>query len=260
MGTVVTNGYLLSGENVKKLLEHGVSIFQITIDGDEKIHDRQRKLPNGGKTFKKIHENLSNLLEIKGNFNVILRTNVSKSMLGIMYHYYSLMKSFFDDERFYAVFHPVVDFEDLSHEISDLELISEIKIAAENGFKFTPILEFLDYQSSFCYAIRENNYVIDSELNVSKCTVANDPYSIVGSVDLDGRLKSNKFEKLWTSARISDKCLKCENYSSCAGGACPLYYLKHGKARCMKFKSHKGHYEVLKLAEILNEEDIYIHV
>lgn len=258
--SIVSNGYILTNDYVSRLLSFNVRTFQITIDGDSSLHDSQRKLINGNKTFGVIYNNLKSLKQNKGDFQVVLRTNISRKMLGNMEQYYISMKDFFSDERFYAAFHSVVDFDDMSHDVSDMELITEILEGAKNGFRFTPILDYLDYNSSFCYAIRNNQYVIDSELNVSKCTVVNEPYSNIGNITKNGKLKTNAFAAIWKAARISQKCIQCNYYASCGGGACPLYYLKHGTARCMKFKSEASKHEVLKVADLLGEEDIYIHL
>lgn len=260
IGSIVSNGYLLNTENIKKMLSYDVKTFQITIDGDADLHNSQRKLANGNETFDTIFNNLKSLQKLDDNYQVILRTNISKKMLGNMEQYYLDMKDFFCDNRFYASFHPVVDFADMGHDISDVELISEMLEGAKKGFRFTPVLDYLNYNSSFCYAIKNNNYVIDSELNVSKCTVINEPYSNIGVITEEGKLELNSFAKVWNAARVSQKCIQCSYYASCGGGACPLYYLKHGTSRCMKFKSKLSKYEVLKLADILGEEDIYIHL
>lgn len=257
---ITTNGYLLNEKNVEALYNAHVSVFQITIDGRSEIHDTQRVLADGRGTFQTIYENLKKLKERSGEYKVVLRTNISQKMLGSMKEYVELMKEFFLDERFSAVFHPVVDFEDMSHEVSDEEVMKEVCEAIKAGFIFAPLTEFLCLDASFCYGIKENHYVIDTDLNVTKCTASNEPYSIVGKISPEGELIPNSFMNVWRGARISEKCKECSNFAGCGGGACPMYYLKHGEARCMKYKE-KGQIEkVLQIADFQKQYDVYIHL
>ncbi|WP_024470503.1 radical SAM protein, partial [Treponema pedis] len=53
---MVTNGYLLNQEIIKKLYDLGVSDFQITLDGVKEEHDRRRSVVF--KSFDKIVENI----------------------------------------------------------------------------------------------------------------------------------------------------------------------------------------------------------
>lgn len=57
--TIVTNGYLLSQENIDMLYKYKVRSYQITFDGLEETHDKTRHLASGQGTFSKIVENLT---------------------------------------------------------------------------------------------------------------------------------------------------------------------------------------------------------
>lgn len=57
--SIVTNGYFLTEENVKKMLELNINDVQVTIDGPEEIHDKRRFLRKGmGGTYTEIINNL----------------------------------------------------------------------------------------------------------------------------------------------------------------------------------------------------------
>ncbi len=257
---ITTNGYLLNEKNVEALYNAHVSVFQVTIDGGPEIHDTQRVLADGRGTFQKIYENLKKLKEMSGEYKVVLRTNISRKMLGNMRTYVELMKEFFLDERFSAVFHPVVNFEDMSHEVSDEEVLKEVINAMREGFVFAPLTEFLSLDSSFCYGIKENHYVIDTNLDVTKCTAVNEPYSIVGKISLEGELIPNSFMNVWRGARVSEKCKGCENFAGCGGGACSMYYLKRGESRCMKYREKEQIEKLLQITDLQEQYDVYIHL
>lgn len=259
--SITTNGYLLSNKNIDILLSNNVNLFQITIDGDEKNHNRYRKLKNGGKTFSKIISNLRELsLKENENFNVIVRTNFTSDMLGRMDNYYSDLRDLLNDERFSMLFHTVVDFEDMSHKVSDLDILEEIKRAINFGIRIAPVTEYLKPDANICYARQENRFVVDSNLNVSKCTVCNSSFSVIGKIESDGTFIRNDNFNLWSGARVSDKCLDCSSYNICAGGFCPLYYLRKSDARCMKFHEDYKKEELLKVADLQNAFDVYIHL
>ena len=59
--SMTTNGYDLSLETYKKLYDLGVYNYQITLDGLQEEHDRQRVLADGQGSFAKIVENLINI-------------------------------------------------------------------------------------------------------------------------------------------------------------------------------------------------------
>jgi len=73
---MITNGYLLTEENIEILLDNKINVCQITIDGPEKIHDSRRMLRGGGKTWKRTMENVTNA--IAAGLKVIIRRNVDK--------------------------------------------------------------------------------------------------------------------------------------------------------------------------------------
>lgn len=74
---IVTNGFLLSEKNVDMLLQYGINSCQVTIDGPESIHDRRRRLRNGGKTWQTIVDNLK--IAVSKGMGVGVRVNLDKT-------------------------------------------------------------------------------------------------------------------------------------------------------------------------------------
>jgi uncharacterized protein len=60
---MVTNGYLLDSRVARKLNSLRIESLQVTIDGTSEIHDKRRVLVGGGKTYKRIIDNLKMLLD-----------------------------------------------------------------------------------------------------------------------------------------------------------------------------------------------------
>lgn len=256
--SVTTNGYLLNKDMARKLIKLGVKLFQITLDGPASIHNMQRVSKNGNGTYAVIKNNLYDLSSIDGEFIVVLRTNVSKKMLNYLDDYVNDIKDLFNDKRFYAKYHAVVNFEIMEHDVTDLELVDKMINAMHNGLRFPLVKEYLSPSQFYCYASKENHFVIDSECNVSKCTEVNEKYSFIGKINEYGKLIMNNNMLLWKIAKYSEKCANCNDYISCDGGVCPLFYLKHGQGRCMNFKLEKE--ILLKIAELQNSYNTTIHL
>ena len=74
--SIVTNGYLLNRDVVKKLNELKVSRYQITLDGKKEIHDANRPLANGGGTYDIITRNI---IDVKDDIpGISLRINTGR--------------------------------------------------------------------------------------------------------------------------------------------------------------------------------------
>ena len=74
---IVTNGYLLSKDVIRRLDEIGIIRVQITLDGLAEHHDKSRPLRNGGRTFDRIFTNLE-LFE-DSPIQVVIRMNVDNN-------------------------------------------------------------------------------------------------------------------------------------------------------------------------------------
>ncbi len=74
--SMISNGYLLSKDNVQKLRELKVSILQVTIDGPRRIHDTRRPLKNGNGSFDRILENIKYASDYIG---IGVRVNVDRN-------------------------------------------------------------------------------------------------------------------------------------------------------------------------------------
>lgn len=55
---MITNGYRLTAPMVRRLATLGISDFQVTLDGEREVHDRQRPLAGGQGTFDVLMRNL----------------------------------------------------------------------------------------------------------------------------------------------------------------------------------------------------------
>nr|MBN2276415.1 radical SAM protein [candidate division Zixibacteria bacterium] len=77
--SMITNGYLLTPENVDKLVKLRVSSLQITLDGPRRVHDENRPLKNGRGSYDTI---LQNIKYASTKLAVGLRVNIDKNFNG----------------------------------------------------------------------------------------------------------------------------------------------------------------------------------
>jgi len=75
MFNVTTNGYLLTPERARELIDLGILDYQITIDGPKECHDRMRVLRSGHGTFDRVLGNVVGLARQHRRVTITLRVN-----------------------------------------------------------------------------------------------------------------------------------------------------------------------------------------
>lgn len=82
---IITNGYLLTQQVAEILAECKVRTIQITLDGNEDMHNARRTLLDGGPTYFAIWNNLLQLKAQQDKFRVMLRVNIDKENKSAVY-------------------------------------------------------------------------------------------------------------------------------------------------------------------------------
>ncbi|WP_228386023.1 MULTISPECIES: radical SAM protein [unclassified Lactococcus] len=198
---ITTNGYLLNKKVFSKLIKFNINTFQITIDGTEDYHDKQRILKNGHGTFNRIINNIQSFKSvIPSETCIIVRTNVGKDNFNDMdRHIDNLIRLFGDSEQIYLSFHNIGNWgqnqTDIIKQDIKIELLNKV---IDKGGNSAPILWNM-VNESICYASKKNHYVIGSTGCVYKCTVAlYNAKNLLGIIDKEGNLRiNNKKEELW---------------------------------------------------------------
>jgi len=260
--SIVTNGYLLNSNVVQKLVEVGITDFQITLDGDESSHDKLRVLKNGSPTFQTIYQNLKNISSMNLNFKMAIRVNFTKKSLeGVNNLLQKFIKDFGNDHRFIIYFRPVYYFETCRN---DIQCLSEDIFDFENGLnqqlQFTlkalemlaPLRQEMDWLSPYgkvleilpaptpcwCQAERYYSYIIGADGLLFPCdTLVGDENYSIGSLLPNGEIVYNeKILKKWKSSIFDDPdkysdCLKCKLLPICMG-SCKRVRLSSNKGAC----------------------------
>jgi uncharacterized protein len=218
VGGMTTNAYTLSPERLERLLDFGVTRYQISFDGPREFHDRKRVLPGGKGTFDRIWRNVIGMRSVGRDFRVTVRLHVDRdnrnSLPGFIRQYAG---AFGRDERFELFIRalaclggpndgelPVLGEEegrDAVHELSEL--------ATALGARHVTI----EKHAPICYATRGNSYVVRANGRLNKCTVALEhPNNQVGRLSEDGLLDleparmASWMRGLWTGDREELEC------------------------------------------------------
>lgn len=206
---MTTNGVLLSKAVFEQLLEFGVTNFQISLDGTSDIHDRTRAFKNGMGSFKKIWNNLLQIKETVGSFNIVLRVHVMRqNARDIENAIQNIRDCFGDDERFLIYLKSIEHLgsaNDENIDLLDAESFDDLKKKIKRNVANEYALPHDGSGQYICYAARANSFIIRSNGNIGKCTVAlYDDRNNLGAIDADGGMAIHleKF-RAWIDGLIS---------------------------------------------------------
>ncbi len=245
-GSIITNGYLLTQENVRLLEECKVYSAQVTIDGMREAHDATRHLAGGGPTFDRIVDNLREPIP----FAVSIRHNVHADNRDQMDELEAFVRDLAEESgnniRYYPA--PVAASEVADERGKQVDLLcggtdAEVGIRQDAG-------RFSAGRGNYCCA--HNIWVvgIDDKGNLQKCWEAvdkpqisfgtahdwdpKDPFTTASNLD-------NLTMYLNTAPPVPDEeCRKCVWLPNCAGG-CPHKRLFEGRA-CVPYKDNPEAY------------------
>ncbi len=243
---ITTNGYLLTPERSRKMVQWGIRNYQITLDGTPLEHDSHRVLQEGGPTFHTILENIVAMKDYPEPFSVAVRVNFDKTNVDKLEPLFKLLKDRLqDDTRFVMRFRPVEKWGGPNDGTLDTCGLREVHSlwtdltdqARESGLKAEEVGLSLNPDGGVCYAARPFNYIVGADGKLMKCTVVLDthPTNVVGEITEDGTFKLNEDNLAkWVQPYYkSDKmCNKCFYVPVCQGVCCPLPRILTGERPC----------------------------
>jgi uncharacterized protein len=224
---VTTNGYLLTRERIRKLVDLGILDFQITIDGPQESHDAFRVLRSGGGTFNRVFANTIALGRSDPRIKISLRVNFNHKNLADVPR---LLEAIPPDVRSQMRLSLEPVFGDCSLNATqnmESSFISEsvascYRLAAELGFDVaTGVGAIQAGKLVYCGAEREHFYILNYNRDVFKCGVSHfESGDRVGRIESDGRLVRD--DKAWgqfVSANLFEAvCEACVYLPLCMGG------------------------------------------
>ena len=222
---ITTNGYLFTADMIRKLVLLEMFSYQITVDGPPATHNKTRVLRSGKGSFDRVYANILTLTRTDSRVRVSLRVNYNHNNI---HEIPELLDIFPQDIRsqLRVVFEPVFGEQELSatknmagDEISRV-ITGHYDLAASLGYDIR--LGGIGVgKLIYCYAERENQYIVDFKGDVFKCSVTDFSSSKrVGTIDVEGnfvREEANWAE--WFGLGLFDpKCQECTFLPLCMGG------------------------------------------
>lgn len=245
--TVTTNGYLLTPENVDKLIKLRVYNYAVTVDGVKATHDNQRVLENGNGSFDQIIRNLEYMRDsVKSRaLNVIIRTNITREIFDRLEEYYNFYNDRFGgDNRFSLFVRPAGDwggdrvkqFKGHLIEKGEMEEVYDKLSGLVQGIKYNLNYMDLDFAGTTCNATMLHKYVFGCDGLVSKCDTCNKELAI-GKMQSGKKVINTEQENQWLMGHRSrdTECDKCFFSGSCFMNACPKGPILYGEKICAKY-------------------------
>lgn len=246
--SIITNGYLLTKEIVKKLNDLSIRSMQVTLDGNKETHDKRRFLANGRGTFDKI---ISNLKECKEDLpHTDLRINTDRKNVKEVYEVLGVLKQ----EGLMDKVHPYVGWVDASNGEYEDDSCLNFKEFAELEIQFSENLvnekesagfmnKYPHLKGNCCGADAENALIVAPDGELYKCwdDIGRKEYS-VGNLRDGITSYKNVFQYLIYDPTEDEMCKECEILPICMGG-CPRKRID-GKSRCSTLKTNMEDYVI----------------
>ena len=213
IGGMTTNSTLLHMDRLEWLVQHGITAFQITLDGPREIHDARRVSPQKTGSFDVIWQRLAMMhASDLASLEVTIRVHFDASSWPILFDQPSFLDTIIEtfirhDPRFKLYLHPVEKWgagsaegikffasgEDSGAALRDLlARVSQAGLGPSQVPQLRGGAETGESGHAVCYAARANAFVIRADGAVSKCTVAfDDDRNVVGRLTKEGELIVN---------------------------------------------------------------------
>jgi uncharacterized protein len=210
VGGMTTNATLLHKDRLEWLVQHGITAFQITLDGPREIHDARRVSAQKTSSFDVIWERLA-MMRASGlaSLEVTIRLHFDASSWATLVGQPSFLDTIIEtfvrrDPRFKLHFNPVekwgggsaegIEFF-ASHADSRTVLRDLLARVSRAGLGPTQVPQLGQGPATgesghaVCYAARANAFVIRADGGVSKCTIAfDDDRNLIGRLTKEGEL------------------------------------------------------------------------
>jgi len=226
-----SNGVLITPGHFERLYGLGVTYYQITIDGLEDTHNLYMQGADGTGSFKKIIANLKYMAGTDYDFEVTIRTNFNSEVFRKAHEFYKFIATNFD-QRFHVYYEGIKKLggsNDMELDVLDKSEVSEssVDIAAyirELGLKNDVIDEMTLPFNRVCYATKHNDFIVDYDGSVLKCTLSlDDELNKIGRIYKDGTMEINDYKHAkWVGkkSKLAEKCKTCKVLPLCYGGRC----------------------------------------
>lgn len=236
---IVTNGYLLTKENLQLLNDLKVTSLQITLDGNEETHDKRRPFVDGSGTFKTIIENLIANKDLLPH--VALRINIDKSNVNSGKEIRKILAENKLLDKVKPYLGRVISDDDMYEAKNCFNSCDfskeEFKYFNEFADESTYMLHYPRAIHNYCGADSLNSFVIAADGRLYKCWHDIGDYSrCVGRINED--INANKqvyLNYMLFDPTVDKECSKCNLLPVCMGSCPNMRVNKTDKCSTYKF-------------------------
>ncbi len=224
---ITTNGSLLTKERVQKLVSLNIFNYQVTIDGIAGTHNQLRPLRNGKGSFDKVFENIILLVKENPKVKVTLRVNFNHTNLHTVPELLNLFPKKYR-RQLRLTLEPIFGSceynatDNLQAEDISKTIAGYYKMASGLGYDITiGKASVTSGKLVYCYAEREEQYIINYNGDIFKCSVDSfEPANRAGRIGDDGVfIKNTEKWESWMNIPLFDGiCTSCKYLPLCMGG------------------------------------------
>lgn len=228
---ITTNGVYMTEKNAKVLQKSLVSSVQITMDGDQEIHDKMRPKLNNKGSYEDV---LKGLIISNKYFQTLLRINLNEKNIASVERLLYILA----DLKLFNIqlgFAPIVSdevIEEDTHPPFTIESFAKAevhlsKVAKKLGFSISAKLS-QNREKVSCQVLNPNYYIIEPNGYINKCVdFIGMPMHSIAQLN-QGRLQASQNEMIWKAydtftlyqPKEDDDCNVCKYLPLCLGG-CP---------------------------------------
>lgn len=238
---MTTNGYLLTINNFKKIINSGIKILQITIDGNEERHNIYRTTKDGKGTYKAIIKNIYDILETEDDFLLNIRCNFYPEDISCKEDIFQDIRNIVAmDKRVVMQLKPVLNFKNKEsnkyfNNYCEVESIRSIITQSMNKENIYASSIMPKARCKWCNSGKSGAYNIGpkGELYLCKSEFGHED-KIIGYLKDHGKVVKlanfyeieEKYIKL-----VNEKCTDCNRLPICMGG-CKVFQINKSEATC----------------------------
>lgn len=217
---ITTNGYALNKDKIEQLISYQVKCYQITIDGDPAIHNKQRVTKDGRASYSIILGNIKLLLD--AGAEVAVRINITKNNynnLDTLLSDLKELKNNQDSGKLTIALNEAIDYSDIQ---DNKTFFKDRKEFAEHLMEVYKTLDEYGFpipfpsRDSFCMMMSKNGFVINPDGSFGQCSVSHG--EALGHIDEGFKSVQDSHTRLGHLATERDECMNCQTLPFCYGG------------------------------------------
>lgn len=204
LANITTNAHQLDFDTFKELINCHISKYQVSLDGDDALHNTSRKLAGGQQTFHRIWENILMMHHTSFDFELIIRVHFTIDNFHLHKSLVEKINTTLAGDKRIKIYFKAIERLGGSND----DLIKQLRHSQKKEIKEQLDSLLLDKEQQFsldtedrpyiCYASQPNSLLIRADGKLGKCTVAlNNDKNNIGHITDQGELVINQNLQTW---------------------------------------------------------------